>query len=91
MQLALILYIRHIQFISVQYTEPLSFPLFFLTPPFTHSTIFYCLQTVRHTRTLVSLPPVLCAAYATTRHYQSLPALLLFSQNHTQSNGIDFV
>lgn len=31
----------------------LSVHLFFLTPPFTHSTIFYCLQTVRHTRTVI--------------------------------------
>ena len=37
------------------------------------------------------LPPVLCAVHATTRYYQLLPTLITFSQNHTQSKGIDFV
>ena len=54
-----------------------SFPLFFLTPPFTHSANFYCLQTVRHTRTVHVSGE--CMTYCSQLYHHS-PKIMLQSQ-----------
>lgn len=55
----------------------LSVYLFFLTPPFTHSANFYCLQTVRHTRTVHVSGE--CMTYYSQLYHHS-PKIMLQSQ-----------